>query len=486
MELTPPPAAIAYAWRQLAARAGVVAAPRPGDVLAAPTDGGSPNLATGFERLGLGVHYAPPERVPAGSPGIIVTPCRPSAWSELSARRPGTLDWRPAAAVAPPGARLPFEGSIPVLCWGAGADAGRPFAEIREDGALVFHVDIVAAALLMLARWEEIASPVRDAHDRFPGHASAAYRQGFLDRPVVDWYGHVLGAWIGALRPGWEPIASHFHVQLSHDIDHLQPFRPWTSALRALGGDIVRRRALGLAARTARDIVFQAAAPGQTSYVRGVHTLRDLAERHGFAGDAYYFMTARPGPMDNDYDVASTLPRRVIEALAASGAEVGLHASYHTLGDPDRLMTEKARLDTVLGVGTSARYGGRQHFLRFRVPETWRHWEAAGLAYDSTLGYADQPGFRCGTCHPFRPFDLEQDREMALWEVPLVAMDTTLRHYRTLAPDEGVAVVLALARRCREVGGTFTLLWHNSSLSGAWAPWGEAYRAMLRGLAETT
>ena len=35
---------------------------------------------------------------------------------------------------------------------------------------------------------------------------------------------------------------------------------------------------------------------------------------------------------------------------------------------------------------------GRQHYLRFKVPETWNIWEENQMKVDSTLGYASQPG----------------------------------------------------------------------------------------------
>jgi len=56
-------------------------------------------------------------------------------------------------------------------------------------------------------------------------------------------------------------------------------------------------------------------------------------------------------------------------------------------------------------------------------------------------------------CLPSRPFDVEVDRELAVTEIPLIVMDGTLRQYRGLTPAEGEALILALADRCRRVGG---------------------------------
>ena len=177
----------------------------------------------------------------------------------------------------------------------------------------------------------------------------------------------------------------------------------------------------------------------------------------------------------------SAKARECLEALRGGGFEIGLHAGYRTLGDSGRLAEEKGRLAGILGHG---RFGGRQHYLRFRVPDTWRDWESVGLTYDSTLTFFDHEGFRCGTCHPYRPFDLERNRELGLWEIPLIVMDGTLRDYRRLSPAAAATHALALAKRCEAVGGTFALLWHNSSLEGSWRAWSEVYEGLVAWLAD--
>ncbi len=70
-----------------------------------------------------------------------------------------------------------------------------------------------------------------------------------------------------------------------------------------------------------------------------------------------------------------------------------------------------------------------------------------------------------------------------MWERPLLAMDSTLRHYRGLRPAEAEARLLQLAKRCHEVGGEFSLLWHNTSLYGTWQEWGAMYERLLPTLA---
>jgi len=446
------PEAITYSWQQLLQRAGC-----------APPE--------------VPLWYAHPSQAPIDFRGVIVVPCAATDFSDLLQRSPGTLPRLPLEQVLPSGARSSFVEPIPVLFGGAGRrEANGPFAQLLSNDRLVFYADIIAATFFMLSRWEETVVPTRDEHGRFPATASVAYKQGFLDRPIVDEYALILREWLRVLLPNRRPKPDQFSVKLSHDMDRLRRFRNFYTAARAAGSALIKRRSPRLAWRTTR----QAIVPSQDPYLQGLSRIVTLSVENGLGNDAFYFMTTEPGPDESNYHATSRFVRRWIDRLRAQGFEIGLHAGYHTFKNPTRLAEEKAQLDAILG---TTRYGGRQHFLRFQAPDTWRDWEQAGLTYDSTMAYADHEGFRCGTCHSFRPFDVELDRELDLWEQPLVVMDTTLRHYRHFTPPQGERRILELARRCQRVGGTFTLLWHNSSFTGKWLQWAAVYPSVVTALA---
>ena len=439
--------ALAYTWRQLAQRAG----------LKSETMQDAP-----FKASGINVHYANLGEIQAVGANIIVAPCTQSAWNKLLTRTSHSLDWLPSCEVTPNGTQLAFTDSIPVLCWGEGyEDGGKPFAEQRADGSIFFYVDIIATTFFMLTRWEETVDSKRDQYERFPAYASVAYKQGFLDRPIVDEYALVLRDWIKVLRPNWEPTQHKFSIRLSHDIDALSQFPNIKSFQRTFVGDIVKRGNPKRAWHNVQDYTAQFVAPMQTQYVQGIDKLSKLSNQHGLKS-AFYFMAATPAPYDNGYDIRSSVVRYCIDNLREQGHEIGFHPGYHTLGNPELLRIEKLRLDAVLG---ETKYGGRQHYLRFCVPNTWRSWADLGLTYDSTLGYAAHEGFRCGTCHSFRPFDVERNCEINLVEYPLIVMDQTVYNYRGLSGNDGLRVIQKLARRCQQVEGVFSLLWHNTFYS---------------------
>lgn len=460
--------AIAYSWRQLRQRVGFT---------------GDDTSNTAFENLGIQVYYAKLDEIKFDQPSIIVIPCSDVAWKVLLESAPHSLTWLSVHQVVPDEVQLPFDDSVPILFWGDGYENGlKPFAECLSNGSVIFYVDIIATIFFMLSRWEETIIRVRDEHERFPAIASVAYKQGFLDRPIVDEYALIFQAWLKRILPQWQPKSRRFSIKLTHDIDSVLRFPNLWRWLRAIGGDLFKRRSWTCVRQTGGDTVARLVAPQQISHFQGIYTLAQLSKMYGLAS-AFYFIAAQPGPetIDNDYDLTSSLMTTCIKDLQRQGFEIGLHPSYYTLCAPEPLALEKSRLDAVLG---ETAYGGRQHFLRFQAPHTWRHWEQVGLVYDSTMSYADHEGFRCGTCHPFRPFDVLEDRELKLWEWPLVVMDNTLQGYRQLTPIEGQNRILELAQRCRQVGGTFVLLWHNNSLYGDWQSWAKVYPQIVKALAE--
>ena len=155
------------------------------------------------------------------------------------------------------------------------------------------------------------------------------------------------------------------------------------------------------------------------------------------------------------YRVRGRLRTR-LRRLAADGFEIGLHPGYATHDHAWRLAAERARLAAALASVPTA---VRSHFLRWSEPTTPRLYAHSGFALDSTLGFAEAPGFRRGTTHPFRLWDAA-GRISDLWEMPLAAMDTTLfthRGFSDAAAGERLAAVFAEARRA---GGVAVVLWH--------------------------
>ena len=141
---------------------------------------------------------------------------------------------------------------------------------------------------------------------------------------------------------------------------------------------------------------------------------------------------------------------------------------------------DKERRDVEKYTATHVK-SSRQHYLRFAVPETWRHLHKAYIKEDSTLGYAAEPGFRCGTSRPFPVFDIHQQKELPLRERPLLIMDVSLKLYKQFSIKESKAYCKTIIDEVKKHNGELVILWHNSSLSelDGWEGWNEVLEFLL-------
>jgi hypothetical protein len=357
------------------------------------------------------------------------------------------------------------EPDLPIL-YGSRLAEGSFYEEAEDHIRL--GVDIFGSIFFQLTRYEEIAHTARDEHDRFPASASLAHGEGFLTRPLANEYVELLWTALKRLWPRLERKRRTFKEYPSHDVDwpvHTAVSVP--KMAKAAVGDLVRRRDPGLArarlqAMNARRRDDPAADPYNT-----FELIMDLSEHRGLRS-AFYFMAGITNPaFDGTYSLEDPWIGKLIQHIHERGHEVGLHPSYETFRDPAAVCAERDTLVRVcerLGV-EKAEWGGRQHFLRWENPTTWRGWEQAGLAYDSSLGFPHDPGFRCGVCFEYPVFDLLARRRLRLRERPLVVMEMALME-RPVTSEEAVHERIGrLRERCRMFGGDFTLLWHNSRLA---------------------
>jgi len=156
---------------------------------------------------------------------------------------------------------------------------------------------------------------------------------------------------------------------------------------------------------------------------------------------------------------------------------VGLHPSYDAYRNQGQLIKEKKRLEKALGRSVMV---SRQHFLRMHVPETFRDLEKAGFEEDFTLSFSHVPGFRSGTAFPHYFYDVEKDVTGKPLLHPTVMMDTCLMTHLKLSPEEALEKIKRLIDECKQSGGDFVSLWHNSNLTGNNNPWINIFIEALR------
>ena len=350
---------------------------------------------------------------------------------------------------------------------------GKSQLDISSKG-LRCGIDIIASVFFMLSRWEELVVEDRDRHGRFQARASLAYRCDFLRRPVVNEYLELLWNMLRHLGIGQERKARSFEAVITHDVDFPLLWNGPLSLLRKLGGSLLRRGNPAQARYYLQN--YRRVKEGwERDPYDTFDQLMTLSEAQGLRSH-FFFLCGGQHPLDNKHSFPEAFYKHLMPEILDRGHQVGLHPSYESLWHPALLEQEKRRLEAVVGgrVGT-----GRQHFLRFEAPATWQDWEDAGMDWDSSLYYAEMPGFRAGVCYAYPVFNVQRRRQLRLRELPLTVMEVSWMNYLAAGPNQMRRDWWEFLQTVRRYQGSFVLLWHNSMFTPEWEGYSQVYREFL-------
>jgi hypothetical protein len=183
------------------------------------------------------------------------------------------------------------------------------------------------------------------------------------------------------------------------------------------------------------------------------YPLAAMLDAEGGRGSTCFFLVRQEAPQDGYPERYRPELAGALERTRAAGIEVALHASYRAREREGRIAEEARELGGAQGL--------RHHYLRSDPVRLAAECRAAGLRYDSSIGWPSLPGLRAGTPYPYRLWDPGR-REPGAWELPLAVMDVTLseEHYLGLGPDDAFEAAVAALEPVAEHGGAVALLWH--------------------------
>jgi hypothetical protein len=283
-------------------------------------------------------------------------------------------------------------------------------------------------------------------------------RLDLLERPVVNEYSRYLINLMSSINPRlkFPPVrwrGAEFAFAVTRDIDSVRKFN--TLTLKQTASLAVRGRVREAAASVIRSV------KSRLRTTRDPHNNLDeiiaWEKQIGIRSSLYFMASDLIG--DSNYKIQQLAQDYNVANLHREGWEIGFHPGFRTFVSKEAFLSEKSDLERAVA---RISVGGRQHGLRFSTPHTWRHWEDSGFLYDSTSGFPERPGFKCGICSPFRPYDVLENRTMNLWEVPLTLMDCTLDSYRGYDAVTSRQVMDRLLGQVKRHNGVFVLLWHNT------------------------
>lgn len=346
---------------------------------------------------------------------------------------------------------------------------GKPLLS-ASPSKLSIEIDIFGSCFFMLTRFEEYVIAKRDSHDRFPASESLAFKQGFLNRPIVNEYTEILWGCISYLWPELTRKKHSFQVIPTHDVD--RPFKylnkTYWSIMKSMVEESLYRGSPAKSLKILRDSLLSKVTKGDIDPFNTFNYIMEQSEKRGLQSE-FYFLTKVTDPQkDADYTLKDEPIKKIMQNMKQRNHIFGLHPSYNSYNDKKQIENESLFLKKsceILGI-TQSKWGGRQHYLRFKIPETWNHWDSSMMDYDSSLYFAEAPGFRAGCCYEYPVFDIIQRRAMSLIERPLILMDSSFidSDHTSISTKKLIKLVSELKSNCKIFEGNFICLWHNSNL----------------------
>ena len=337
----------------------------------------------------------------------------------------------------------------------------------------IIELDIFSASFFMLTRWEEYVNKTRDIHNRFPAIESLAYKEGLLDRPIVNELLEEFKEKLLGLDDGLIFKKRVFSYILTHDIDVAQKYSSLKSGLREIFDDFFKRKNILLGFYHLWNKIVVHAHLKKDPFDTYDY-LMDISERLGTK--SYFFLhSSNQAKQDINND---KFLKKIVKKIRKRSHFLGYHPSYDAYNNHDIFRRDKQAIEEITNTKLEV---GRQHYLKFEVPKTWQIWEDNGMVWDSTLGYADKEGFRCGVCYEYSVFNILTREKLRLKEKPLIVMDGSFASYQ-----EGVShkqmknEILSLINTTKKYQGEFVFLWHNSSFNTQeWESYQDIYREVL-------
>ena len=373
---------------------------------------------------------------------------------------------------------------VPVLYVGE-----KPERLHHENEQIILGFDILSPFFYLLSRYEECANPNRDEFGRFRARDSVLSRLNLLETPILNTYVNLLRDVFNRCGlPGGQPLwpeGKRFAVALSHDVDI--PRKTIPGSLRVFFNQLLGNRELEGAGAFSQlgsvvDLLREKLTGGENPYWNFSKWMQ-LENGYGFESCFYLSCQKRGEAKDPKYDLRTDRSlQETVKKFLLSGFEVGLHGSFKSAKEISTLKEEKSLLEGLFDVDE---VGVRLHYLKIEVASSWRIQEEAGFLYDTTLGYPDEVGFRCGLAFPFRPYDLEREKRLNILELPLSIMDGAVFGKGHPDKDEVLSRCLQLLHRVERGNGLAVIVWHQRSWYERDFPgWRWVYEQILSYLSE--
>ncbi len=336
--------------------------------------------------------------------------------------------------------------------------------------------DILAASFFLISRYEEYLDPPLDEYGRYAHTASLAWREGFLEEPLVNIWLQKWQALLEARFPAQLFRRKSFRFIPTYDIDILFSYRGkgW---YRTMGG-IARSLLKGeFKSALTRLRVLR----GKEKDPYDAYEWLDALHLYCRSRPIYFFLVAQE---QVGYDRNIPTSYKAMQDLIhyyASTYKIGLHPSWQgSVSNSNKILKEELEwLEAVADLPISK---SRQHYLKFSLPLHYERLLELNISQEFSMGYGTINGFRASICSSYYWYNLSREEATDLLIYPFCFMDANACYEQKLSPHQAYAELMRYYATVKKVQGCFITIWHNNFLGTdpAFTEWRKLYELFMK------
>src|ERR1022692_2600130 len=308
-----------------------------------------------------------------------------------------------------------------------------------------FSFDVFAACFYLLSRYEEYLPHEKDGYERYAYTNSLAYKENFLNQPLINIWLEELKQALEKKFPGIFLRRSSFKFIPTYDIDVAYSYlhKGWRRNIGGLLKSIstgnwkyVKER-VGALQRKQRD-PYDA-----YEWIDSLHLYCRLKPY-------YFFLVAKEQKgYDKNISPGETALQDLIQ-YHAKGYTIGIHPSWQS-NDDEKLLKEE--IEWLEYIADKRIINNRQHYIRLALPETYRRLINAGIEKDFSMGYGSINGFRASVASSFYWYDLKKEQQTPLRIFPFCFMDANSFYEQKFTAQQAMTELLYYYHAIKKING---------------------------------
>ena len=317
--------------------------------------------------------------------------------------------------------------------------------------------DIFSSVFYLLSRYEEYLPFKADKFGRFKASDTLAFQNDFLQKPMVNIWIEIFKKALKNKFVQLEFKSTAFTTIVTYDIDVAYKYKG-RSFGRTLGSAV--KDVIGFSVQNFKKRI-QTLLQSKKDPWDVYDELQKMIDQNELSS-VFFFLLADKSEHDRNLNYQNPVIKKLVNQIKTF-SEIGIHPSFHTSSFPEKILIEKERLEKL---STEKINKSRQHYLKFKLPDTFNALLQSGITEDYSMGFPEVPGFRAGTCKPFYFYDLKKEKKSPIKIFPVTCMDATFIYYLEKSPEKSFMEMLNLLKEVKKVNGTFIPIFHNDILGG--------------------